>query len=271
MNETNNNAILPVICTRGMIVFPSQELSLDVGRAFSLKAINESVNEYNEEIIFVSQIDPLSENTHFDEVYHFGTICKVKRRIKRDNRGTIKLTVQGLKRVKIFSLNENDGCLYSEYEELEDVYGNKQEEIALVRKITEQTKNIVNKPMVAKDLMSRITSSMSASLLADTIAHNMDMDLKIKSKILAENQVNERLLLILSSLEEEKEISRLEEQINRKIKENIDENQKEYYLREKLRVIKEELGDTPNKEDDTDEIRKMVSENPYPQHIKDKI
>ena len=113
MNETDIIVNLPVIATRGMVVFTDHELSLDVGRDFSLKSINDSVNSYDENIVFVSQVNPLDENTDFDHVYHFGTLCKIKRRIRRDNHGTIKLTVLGVKRVEILSLDTKDNCLYA--------------------------------------------------------------------------------------------------------------------------------------------------------------
>ena len=103
MDELDIVVDLPVICTRGMVVFPSHEISLDVGRSFSLKAIELSVNEFDENVVFISQKNPLDENTDFDHVYHYGTLCKIKRRIKRDNHGTIKLTVEGQKRVEILN------------------------------------------------------------------------------------------------------------------------------------------------------------------------
>ena len=112
---------------------------------------------------------------------------------------------------------------------------------------------------------------MSASALADTIAQYINVELQTKQKILAECDINKRLLLVLGSMEEEKVINELEEKINLKVKESIDENQKEYYLREKLRAIKEELGDAPNREDDTDYIREEIKSKPYPQYIKDKV
>lgn len=100
MEELDIVVDLPVICTRGMIVFPTHEISLDVGRSFSLKAIDQGVKEYDSQIVFISQVNPLDEETNFEHVYHFGTLCKIKRRIKRDNHGTIKLTVEGLKELK---------------------------------------------------------------------------------------------------------------------------------------------------------------------------
>lgn len=272
MDELDIVVDLPVICTRGMVVFPSHEISLDVGRSFSLKAIELSVNEFDENVVFISQINPLDENTDFDHVYHYGTLCKIKRRIKRDNHGTIKLTVEGQKRIEILNLEERDGCLFAKTKYLEDIHGDRAEEIALVRKLTDQMQTMhKNLQVFPREVFASLSQGMSASALADTIGQYINVELKTKQAILAECDINKRLLLVLASMEEEKTINEIEEKINLKVKESIDENQREYYLREKLRAIKEELGDTPSKEDDTDYIREEIQSKPYPQHIKDKI
>ena len=272
MDELDIVVDLPVICTRGMVVFPSHEISLDVGRSFSLKAIELSVNDFDENVVFISQTNPLDENTDFDHVYHYGTLCKIKRRIKRDNHGTIKLTVEGQKRIEILNLEERDGCLFAKTKYLEDIHGDRAEEIALVRKLTDQMQTMhKNLQVFPREVFASLSQGMSASALADTIGQYINVELKTKQAILAECDINKRLLLVLASMEEEKTINEIEEKINLKVKESIDENQREYYLREKLRAIKEELGDTPSKEDDTDYIREEIQSKPYPQHIKDKI
>ena len=122
-----------------------------------------------------------------------------------------------------------------------------------------------------RNISNSLSQGMSASELADSVAQYIQIDLPIRHKILAENDINKRLLLVLASMEEEKVIHDLEEKINMKVKESIDENQKEYYLREKLRAIKEELGDTPHKEDDSDYIREEIQNKPYPKHVKEKL
>jgi len=230
------------------------------------------VNEFDENVVFISQTNPLDENTDFDHVYHYGTLCKIKRRIKRDNHGTIKLTVEGQKRIEILNLEERDGCLFAKTKYLEDIHGDRAEEIALVRKLTDQMQTMhKNLQVFPREVFASLSQGMSASALADTIGQYINVELKTKQAILAECDINKRLLLVLASMEEEKTINEIEEKINLKVKESIDENQREYYLREKLRAIKEELGDTPSKEDDTDYIREEIQSKPYPQHIKDKI
>ena len=271
MNESTV-LTLPVVCTRGMIVFPGNRLTLDVGRPLSLKALELSSLNYDDNIIFVSQINPVTDDPCFEDVFHVGTLCKIERKVRRDSAGTIKLTVTGEKRVALQQFYIENNSIFAKAEILEDIAGDENEEVALMRKTTSYfDKAKRNMPHIPRESLALLANGTSASLLADTIAQYLPVDLKKRQRILEEQRINERLLLVASSIESEKIISQLEENINRKVKESIDENQKEYYLREKLRAIKDELGDTVAKEDDADDIRQQLKDNPYPQYIKDKI
>ena len=272
MENLNVTVDLPVICTRGMLVFPGHELSLDVGRTFSLNAMDLAVSQHDSNIVLVSQIHPLEEEINFDMVYHHATLCKITKRIKKDNHGTIKLTVVGEKRVELESLYTEGECYYAKVRYLEDIHGDPNEETALVRKLTEQMQSMNGaSQLLPRELISNITHGLSASELADTIGHYINSDLVEREKILAEPDINKRLLLVLASMQKEKAINEIENSINNRVKKSIDENQKEFYLREKLKAIKEELGDAPNGEDEVERFRSMIKDNPYPQNIKDKL
>lgn len=272
MENLNVTVDLPVICTRGMLVFPGHELSLDVGRTFSLNAMDLAVSQHDSNIVLVSQIHPLEEEINFDMVYHHATLCKITKRIKKDNHGTIKLTVVGEKRVELESLYTVGECYYAKVRYLEDIHGDPNEETALVRKLTEQMQSMNGaSQLLPRELISNITHGLSASELADTIGHYINSDLVEREKILAEPDINKRLLLVLASMQKEKAINEIENSINNRVKKSIDENQKEFYLREKLKAIKEELGDAPNGEDEVERFRSMIKDNPYPQNVKDKL
>lgn len=272
MENLNVTVDLPVICTRGMLVFPGHELSLDVGRTFSLNAMDLAVSQHDSNIVLVSQIHPLEEEINFDMVYHHATLCKITKRIKKDNHGTIKLTVVGEKRVELESLYTEGECYYAKARYLEDIHGDPNEETALVRKLTEQMQSMNGaSQLLPRELISNITHGLSASELADTIGHYINSDLVEREKILAEPDINKRLLLVLASMQKEKAINEIENSINNRVKKSIDENQKEFYLREKLKAIKEELGDAPNGEDEVERFRSMIKDNPYPQNVKDKL
>ena len=132
MNE-NTILNLPVVCTRGMIVFPGNRLTLDVGRPLSLKALELAGSEYDNNIVFVSQINPVEDHPGFNDVYHIGTLCKIDKKVRRDSAGTIKLTVIGEKRVKLLSFENTNNTIMSQVEVMEDVVGDANEEVALVR------------------------------------------------------------------------------------------------------------------------------------------
>lgn len=120
-------------------------------------------------------------------------------------------------------------------------------------------------------MINELAKGVSAPQLADQISQLFPFTLEKRQELLETTGVNDRLFLILQEIESEKELSQIENKINDKVKSRIEESQKEYYLREKMRAIKEELGDVPDSDKDADEIRRRLDENPYPESIKEKI
>lgn len=271
MEELETKLALPVICTRGMIVFPNNDLTLDVGRPKSLKAIEDAANIYDGNIVFVSQKDPAVEDPGQEGLFEVGTLCKIKKKIRRDSAGTIKLTVSGIDRVRLESVDFVNGSLYASITTLNDVIADTNEEVALVRNVAKNLETFMaNVPSIPHDVRNALVKGVSSSRLADTLANYLPLSLEKKQHFLETVDVNERLMLLISEIEEEKVINDIEQNINKKVRQSIDENQREFYLREKLRAIKEELGDTPNKDDDADGIRARIENNPYPKHVKEK-
>ena len=124
---------------------------------------------------------------------------------------------------------------------------------------------------IPKEMINELAKGVSAPQLADQISQLFPFTLEKRQELLETTGVNDRLFLILQEIESEKELSQIENKINDKVKSRIEESQKEYYLREKMRAIKEELGDVPDSDKDADEIRRRLDENPYPESIKEKI
>ena len=174
-------------------------------------------------------------------------------------------------RVKLESLDEVKDTLYAKVMPLQDVLADTNEEVALVRSIAKNLESFMTSiPSIPMEVRNNLAKGVSSSRLADTLAHYLPLSLEKKQHMLEVLDVNERLMLLISEIEEEKVINDIEQNINKKVRQSIDENQREFYLREKLRAIKEELGDTPNKEQDSDDLRARIEENPYPQHVKEK-
>src|SRR5699024_1769157 len=179
--------------------------------------------------------------------------------------------VTGIDRVELTSMDVVNGCLYAQATVLNDVTGDTNEELALVRRVTENMETLAAAvPSLPRDVRMALAKGVPAYRLADTIAQYLPLTLEKKQNFLETVSVNDRLMMIITEMEQEKVITDIEQNINRKVRESIDENQKEFYLREKLRAIKEELGDAPNREDDSDSLREKIENNPYPEHVKKK-
>lgn len=261
---------LPLVCTRGVVVFPEQEVIIDVGRSKSVHAVEDSQNDYDAKIVLVAQKELNVENPKVTDLYEFGTLCTIKHIRRMD--GYLRVKFKGVQRAAITNVIDSAVGMSAEIEIKEDIAQESLEEIALVRKIAKQFENMdITNVNIPKDMVNNLAKGASAAQMTNMIGQLFPFTLERKQELLETLEINERLLIILQELESEKELSLLENRINEKVKTRIEEGQKEYYLREKLRAIKEELGDVPDADRDADAIRKRIDENPYPENIKEKL
>lgn len=272
MNENDANPIvqLPLVCTRGVVVFPNQEVIIDVGREKSTRAVEEAQENYQSQVVLVAQRDLALENPDADDVYSFGTLCQIKH-IRRME-GYLRVKFRGMQRVEIHTIINDDDMMTTTAEVHEDIMQDGMEEVALIRKIAKQFEEIeAVSQTIPKEMINELAKGVSAPALADQISQLFPFTLEKRQQLLETLGVNDRLYIILQEIESEKELSQIENKINDKVKTRIEESQKEYYLREKMRAIKEELGDVPDTDKDVDAIRKRLDENPYPETIKEKV
>lgn len=273
-----NTMNLPVVATRGIVLFPNQEVLIEVGRKKSMNAVEEAEKFFNGHVLLVSQDDVLVDEPHEENLFSVGTLAHVKS-IKH-KRGFMRVTFSGLQRAEIQSINEDSQMLFATINLLEDEFGDPDEEAALIRSINREIKNAiaferaesigsaVNIPREFWD--NFLFQSMGATQLADQFAQHFPLSLEDKQELLETVNVNERIEVILNAIQREKVLSNIEDDINERVKGRIEENQREYYLREKMRAIREELGDVADVGEDSDEFRKLIEENPYPENIKEK-
>lgn len=265
----NARVHVPVVCTRGIVVFPNQEIMIEVGRKKSITAIEESRANFDNHVFVVCQRDILVDEPTEKDLYEMGTLCRIQSVRSRD--GILRVNFLGLERAKLIELEDTETMFFAEVEAKSTITGNQLEEMALVRRVAKAYEGIAGTMQAfPAEIITQLSKGVSALDLADQFAHYFPMNYEKKQGILEELRLNERLLAILKEIETEKQLSTIESDISTKVKERIDESQKEYFLREKLRVIKEELGDVSNKDDDTDEIRHMLENNPYPDSVKEK-
>ncbi len=264
-----NTITVPMICTRGIIVFPGQDVLVEVGRPKSINAINEASDNFDGQVFVVCQNDISVEDPSIENLYTVGTLSKIK--VIRRKQGYMRVTFTGMKRAKLVEVKDNNSMLSAVIETLDDEQGDLTEELALVKKIIAEFEKVSNvSAAFPADIIHQLSQGVSAITLTDQFGQYLLHDQETKQKLLETLNINERMLLIIAEMEKQQRLSEIENTINMKVKEKIDESQKEYYLREKLKTIKEELGDVSNVTDDSSELRDMINNNPYPEAIKKK-
>ena len=276
MIETNETALsrLPVLPLRGLTAFPHMIIHFDVGRMMSIRALEASMK--NGQLIFLTAQRELKTSTPSPgDLYQMGTVCMVRQilRLPGDN---IRVLVEGRARALAhqFTMSEEeDGCIYAEVEELEDfVYGvTERRAQALVRTAQERFAEYAqNSPRISPDVELTVAEGGDPGWLADYIAQNLPVEVDAKQEILEELNVTRRLAMVIRLLGEETEILKIENEIQDELKTQMDKNQREYYLREQIKVIQTELGEQDTAAE-AETYRKRVLDLHLPQECEDKL
>ena len=273
MDESNVNKVsLPLIATRGFIMFPFNNASLDIVREDSEHAVESSRANHDGYIILSSLINSKSDDVSFDNIYKIGCLCQITGYRKNPD-GSSKITIKGLNKVKIDDITNNlVSGLFANANIVEDYSGDSIKEGALVRTlgnlIQKNTAAFVSMP---SSVISSFSKGVSSHYLVNVMAFYLDIDRNTKQSILESGDINHKMEIVIDKLTYETQVKELEKEIDLKVKEKIEKGQREYILREKLRTIKEELGDVADKDTDIDGLKKQIEENPYPENIKNKL
>lgn len=263
---------LPAIALRGMVILPGMVAHFDVSREKSIRAVEESMMD-EQHIFLVAQKETEREEPGIDDVYKIGTIAEVKQVIKLQNK-IVRILVEGKERAELSAILDKPDYLYTEvirFEEETD--GELPEEVqqAMVRGVQETFgRYITVNPKVGKDLQRHISEMKDLKKLMDLLANNLPVYYEDKQKILEAVSLTERYEVLMALLLKEIEITAIKNEFQKKVKERVDKNQKEYLLREQLKVIREELGED-NTESDADAFRMAVKRLKADKEVKDKI
>lgn len=268
MNENMQavkTSVLPVLPLRGLPVFPYMIIHFDVGRNKSISAVEECMVE-DQLLLLLSQKDPEMENIKPEDLYTVGTIARVKQ-ILKVSEDDVRVLVEGISRAKVeefTSVSPYFECRVTEYAS----YAPKTEEQtitedAYVREITKQCSvyfSLLGK--FDKESVEPYLNITDAEQFSDVVAASLAVDMEVKQELLEEFDVLNRLEKILSILHSEIEILRVERMINHKVRDKMDDHQREYYLREQIKVIKDELGEGEDPDTEKDEVfRKLEAMN----------
>ena len=238
-NEINNIPVLPL---RNIVVFPNMVVPLFVGRDKSINAL-EKVMDKDQELLFLTQNNSEVDDPGKDDLYKIGTRGKILQLLKLPD-GTVKVLVEGKDRCKVENIKFSEEYINANITILPDLNSNKETIRALARSVKDKYENyakINNK--VSSEVLTSVKDIEEENKLADTVASQIAISIKEKQKILEESDLEKRLNLILTYIEGELSVLQVEKKIRRRVKNQMEKTQKEYYLNEQMKAIQKELED----------------------------
>ncbi len=270
MSERTGKRELPLLPLRGLLVYPSMVLHLDVGREKSIKALERAMVDDNK-ILLATQEEVEIEEPNAEQIYTVGTVARVKQMLKLPN-GTIRVLVEGLQRAKIDEFRNEDDFFEVSITYLSEVISNENELEALMRAVLVHFEQYIKlSKKVSPETFSSVSDIDEPGRLADVIASHLPIKMKEKQEILEIVNVQERLEYLLSLLNNEREVLELERKINQRVKKQMEKTQKEYYLREQMKAIQKELGDKEGRASEMEELRAQLDKSDAPERIRVKV
>lgn len=261
---------LPFLITKGLVVYPNMNEAVDAGRPYSMEAIRQAKANSNSLLFVGCQKEADKDDIKIpDDVFETATLCRIVYSNEKD--GSIKVRLIGSRRVLLSNIRFEKGSYIADGSILEDEEGDANEELQLIAKLSQSltTSNFMN-PNVVKNTLTSLQNGDSVGNVVDTIAQYLDFRVTDKVALLAERNTNERLKILLRLLDEQKQITQIEQKLDETVRERAEKSQKEYFLREKMKAIKDELGEGAGV-NDVDAIKAKLEKNPYPENVKAKI
>ena len=263
---------MPAVALRGMVILPGMVAHFDVSRAKSIKAVEEAMMD-EQKIFLVAQKDVEQENPDIEYLFKIGIIAEVKQVIKLQN-NIVRILVEGKERAELSAFLENPDYLLAEIirfdEEVDDGLPEEAKE-AMLRSIQETFgKYVVVNPKMGKELQRQLSEITDLEKLMNQLANSLPVHFEEKQKILDAVSMTERYEVLMALLLKEIEIIAIKNDFQAKVKAHVDKNQKEYLLREQMKVIREELGED-NTESDADHFMDALGKIKADKEVKEKI
>jgi len=270
MSERNEKRDIPLLPLRGLLVYPSMVLHLDVGREKSIKALEKAMVDDNK-ILLATQEEVQVEEPNEDQIYQVGTVARVKQMLKLPN-GTIRVLIEGLQRAKIEEFVQKDEYFHVSITYLQETTENETEVEALMRTVLNHFEQYIKlSKKISPETFTSVSDIEEPGRLADVIASHLPLKIKDKQEILEAVDVFQRLEILLNILNNEREVLELERKISSRVKKQMEKTQKEYYLREQMKAIQKELGEKEGRAGEVDELRAQLDKSDAPERIKKKI
>ena len=251
-------------------MYPTMVLHLDVGREKSIRALEQAMVDDNK-ILLATQEEVHIEEPDAEQIYSIGTVARVKQMLKLPN-GTIRVLVEGLQRAKIDEYLQQDDYFVVSITYLQEEKAEENEVEALMRSLLNHFEQYIKlSKKVSPETLTSVTDIEEPGRLADVIASHLPLKMKDKQEILETTNIQERLEILLTILNNEREVLELERKIGNRVKKQMERTQKEYYLREQMKAIQKELGDKDGRQGEVDELRLQLENSDAPERIKTKI
>ncbi|BBU40377.1 Lon protease 1 [Aeribacillus pallidus] len=260
------NRIVPLLPLRGLLVYPSMVLHLDVGRDKSVQALEKAMMD-DHMIFLTTQKEVSIDDPKEDDLYHIGTLTKIKQMLKLPN-GTIRVLVEGQKRGEIKSFESKEPYISVQVDTYEEPLQKDVEEEALMRTALEYFEQYIKmSKKISSETFATVLDIEEPGRLADIIASHLPIKLKDKQEILETFDVKERLNKIIQMLHNEKEVLQLEKKIGQRVRQSMERTQKEYYLREQMKAIQKELGEKEGKTGEIEDLTEKIEKSGMPEHV----
>lgn len=263
---------LPVIILKGIILLPNNEIRLEFDNTSSSNVIDISEMFHDNEILIVNQKNPLEESPDKSDLPKTGVIAKITHKIELPN-GKTRVIIKGLKRANIHEyLNHSSDIIESIISEIEPKKIDESVEEVTIKKLYKEVESYIKSvPYISNSVLSLIMNITDLSKMTDIIASQIPVALERKKEYLFELDPITRSRMILEDIYKEEEMFKIEKEIDAKVRKDLDNNQKEYILREKIKAIQEELGDLSYKEIEIENLRKDIALLDAPINIKERL
>lgn len=263
---------LPVLPLRDVVVFPYMVMPLFVGRAKSISALDEAMNE-GKQLLLVSQKQADLEEPTVDDVFDVGTIANIIQLLKLPD-GTVKVLVEGQQRAKINQLNDGEDHFSAEVTPIETTFGDEKELDVVKSAVLNEFESYLqlNKKIPA-DVLGALQRIDDADRLADTMAAHIPVTVRHKQSVLELADVQERLEYLLGMMESEADILQVEKRIRGRVKKQMEKSQRNYYLSEQIKAIRKEMdeGESEDTIDEVEQLRQKVEAAGMPADVREKV
>ena len=270
--DLNNFEDIPVVPLRGLVVYPNMNLHFDVGRKKSIAALNEAMDTH-QMIFLVSQIDSTIEDPTERDVFEVGVICKIKQMIKIPNSSNLRVIVEGVSRASIVTMY-TEGDHFNAVVDRAPIYDVEEspENSAYIRAVKKEYEIYASMfKKISNEVVAKIVCCESIDELTDYICENSFFSFSDKQAMLEEFNPEERIKKLVVLLKKETASLEIEAEIQEKLQKEIDKSQREYYLREEMKVISDELGDSETPVEEADEYKAKVNNLKCTDEIKTKL